>query len=651
MGTPAIAPPATQTVVAQEGDTLCTLAIGAGYRDCLPLRALPANAAFLNGRLSPGDIVTIPLVNPSPNPGDTDRVHRFVRRLRLVGIRFVHGSPTLPFDQDPSLPELNISNYVTTEAGLSSVARPHGSAAFPPDAAFHQDAHVDSDAFKIEVLETRPPGGGPTVVLEAIRPTYDAAANLTGHTDFTGADLAARSLNSPTTRMTARRFRTPYLRLVIDTVDQAALPAQTLLTTDMTGAADPQVEILHQNVRATYTVHDCPAAPAANRCRVVAELPVNRGRTASLSVKILRTVPSGVVENTSGGPGDNGIVLIADIRNRILTHVRRHWAQAHVRFRVLRLQVVDPPSDIITVADRTGQRALGANGNFTGPGQIGFTLNVQRFGGAANSVHVVPPITYPSPANPGADTPADTANLIIAAINALPGLSARPSRNNPEVGSFDGSVDILIRDALGGRVTITNMTAVANQDTFQQISSAGVGANGAGIINIQIRNALTNIHVGHPEQRALCKQLDTGDQVIDIQVVNTIAFRGFTVAEMAHQDATRRPLAGMINQIIMHQNSADGTPNNPFSLPHEIGHIMTDNELHSLVNTELMTNGGTSALSSNIQDSKRIVEFAPTVDNWEETVQNADADRTIGTQHIRQNAVARIQATSLDLLV
>ena len=120
---------------------------------------------------------------------------------------------------------------------------------------------------------------------------------------------------------------------------------------------------------------------------------------------------------------------------------------------------------------------------------------------------------------------------------------------------------------------------------------------------------------------------------------------------MAHQDATRRPLTGMINQIIMHQNSADGTPNNPFSLPHEIGHIMTDNELHSLVNTELMTNGGTSAVSSNIHDSKRIVEFAPTVDNWEETVQNADADRTIGTQHIRQNAVARIQATSLDLLV
>jgi hypothetical protein len=314
------------------------------------------------------------------------------------------------------------------------------------------------------------------------------------------------------------------------------------------------------------------------------------------------------------------------------------------------VQVVDPPSDILTVADATGQRALGSSAAFAGPGQIGFTLTVQRFGGAANSVHVVPAITYPSAANPTADAPADTANLIVAAINAIPNLQATPSLNNTEVGNFDGSVDILIRDQLGGRVTITGVTPNASQDVFQLILATGVGANVAGTIDIQIRNALTDIHVGHPEQRALCKQLDTGDQVIDIQVVNSIPFRGFTLAEMAHQDATRRPLTGMINQIIMNQNSADGTPANPFSLPHEIGHILSDNEFHSLVNTELMTGNGTSVASANIQDSKRIVEFSPTVDNWEESVQNADADLTVTVNHIRQNAVARIQATSLDLL-
>ncbi|HEX4748440.1 MAG TPA: hypothetical protein VH302_02765 [Bryobacteraceae bacterium] len=648
MGTPPVPPP-TQAVTAQEGDTLCTLAIAAGYKDCLPLRALPANAAFLNGRLFPGSVVTIPLIDPSLNPGATEVVHRFRRRLRLVGIRFVHGSPTLPFDQDPSLPELNISNFVTTEAGLSSAARPHGSAAFPADAHFHQEAHVDSDAFKVEVLETRPPGGGPAVVLEVIRPTYDAFGNLTGHTDFTGADLAARTLNLPSTRMTARRFRTPYLRLVVDTVDQAALPAQTLLTTDLVPSGDPQVEILDQNVRATYIVHDCPA-PAADRCRVQVELPINRGQSADLSVKILRTVPSGAVEDTSGGAGDNGIVKIADMRNRITTHVRRHWAQAHVKFQVLRVQVVDPPSDILTVGDATGSRALGVSAGSAAPGQVGFTVNVQRFGGAANSVHIVPPITYPDPANPTADAPADTANLIIAAINAIAHLNATVSANNTEVGNFDPSVDILIQDLLGGRVTITNLTPLASQDTFQQISSASVGANAAGNINIQIRNALTDIHVGHPEQRALCKQLDTGDQLIDIQVVNTIRFRGFTLAELMHQDATRRPVTGMVNQIIMHQNSADGTPNNPFSLPHEIGHILTDNEFHSLVNTELMTNAGTSPASTNVHDSKRIVEFTPTVDNWEESVQNRDADLTIGLHRIRLNAVARVQVTSADLL-
>jgi hypothetical protein len=642
--------PATQTVTAQEGDTLCTLAIGAGFKDCLPLRALPANAPFLNGRLRPADVVTIPLLNPSANPGPTNQVHRFVRRLRVVGIRFVHGSPTLPFDRDPSLPELNISNYVTTEAGLSSAAKPHGSAAFPADAHFHQEAHVDADAFKIEVIESRPPGGGPAVVLEAIRPTYDVAGNLTGHTDYTGADLAARTLNSPTATMTARRFRTPYLRLVVDAVDKAALTAQTLLISDMVASGDPRVEVLDHDVRATYLIHDCPA-PAATRCRVVAELPVNRGRSAALSVKILRAVPSGVIENTATGPGDNGIARIADVRNRILTHVRRHWAQAHLRFRTVTVQVVDPPSDILTVADATGANAVGVNAANAGSGQVGFTINVQRFGGAANSVHVVPPITYPNPANLAANTPADTANLIIAAINALPQLAATANANNPQAGDPAGSVNILIRDNLGGRITITNLTAAAQQDSTQLVSSASVGANAAGAIVIQIRNAFTNFWVGHPEQHALCKQLDTSDQVIDIQVVDTMAgLLGFTLGEVQNQDATRRPLTGMMNQIIIRGSAIDGTPNVPFVLPHEIGHILTDNELHALVTTELMQGGFLGQLSSTVQDSKRIVEFTPTVDNWQETVQNTDANRTIGSRNQRLNAVAHTLTTSAHLL-
>lgn len=641
---------ADQKVVAQNGDTLCTLAIAAGYHDCLPLRASAANAAFLNGRLKAGDVVTIPRINPGAHAGATNQVHRFQRRTRVTGIRFVHGSPTLPFDQDPSLPELNISNYVTTEAGLSSAAKPHGSAAFPADAAFHQEAHVDSDAFKVEVLESRPPAGGPQVVLEARRPTYDAAGTLTGHTDFTGADLAARTLNSPTTRMTARRFRTPYLRLVIDAVDQAALPAQTLLVSDMVASGDRQVEILDHDVRATYIVHDCPA-PAASRCRVVAEVSLNRGRAALLSVKILRTAPSGVIENTAGGPGDNGVVTIANVRDRIQTHVRRHWAQAHVKFHTQRIQVVDPPSDILTVADATGLPAVGMNGTASGFGQVGFTVNVQRFGGAANSTHVIPPITYPSAANPGANTPADTANLIAAAINAVPNLIARTSRNNPEVGNANPSIDILIRDLHGGRVTITNLSPAASQDMVQRISTASVGANGAGVIFINFRNNFGNLHVGHPEQRALCKQLDTSDRVFDIQVVNALrgGIRGFTVAELAEMDADRRPVTGMINQIIMPVISTDGTPNNPFSLPHEIGHILTDDEEHSLVTTELMRSG-TNGASSNVQDSKRIVEFTPTVNNWEIWIQNADATRSISKQPTMLNAVSRVQTASGDLL-
>ena len=51
-------------VIAQEGQTLCELAIAAGFLNCQPIRDLGSNAgkSFLTGPLKAGDVVAIPAI-------------------------------------------------------------------------------------------------------------------------------------------------------------------------------------------------------------------------------------------------------------------------------------------------------------------------------------------------------------------------------------------------------------------------------------------------------------------------------------------------------------------------------------------------------------------------------------------------------------
>lgn len=627
----------------QGGETWCSIAVAAGFLDCRRLRNFAANRPFNNRQLQPGDVVIVPDLVLRGESGATERRHFFRRRAGpIAAIRFVHGSRHLTVANDLTLNELNVSNYVTNLAGAT------GAAAFPNDTVrrFDADAHEDEDAFKVEVLDTRTANRNLNVRLEALRPTYDALGiAMTGHIDFVGADLAARTLNAIASKQGGtRRFRTGYLRLVVDTVDQAALPRQTLLVTDMVASGDRRVEILDQDVRATYELDTCPSAP---RCLVRATAQIGRGSTVDLAVRVLRAVPSGIVETTVGGPGDNGVIPLAQIRTRIETFVRRYWAQAHVRFNLSRLETVDLPSNMITVADATANLASGVNPAGAAPGQIGFRLRVQRFGGAANSTHVIAPFNVPAGSNPE-----QTATLIKNAIDVLPRLSATVDVNPPEfgdpvypttAGTNGGSTDVLITDDTGGRITITNLTGLANQDAAQIVGSVSL------TLAITFRNSAADYHVGHPQQRNLVKALNTGDTVIDIEVVNNVpGVRGFTVPEQSDFIVDRQPVSGVKNSIIMPIISTDGTVNNPFSLPHEIGHILTDNGLHSSVNTQLMKSG-TDGLSLAITDSKRIWSRAIVAHNWQVFIQNADGSlNSAGTTGL--NAVARVQATSADLL-
>ncbi|RMF80325.1 MAG: hypothetical protein D6744_08360, partial [Planctomycetota bacterium] len=331
----------------------------------------------------------------------------------------------------------------------------------------------------------------------------------------------------------------------------------------------------------------------------------------------------------------------ANIRDRVNTFVRQQWAQAHIRFRIQRLETVDLPGNMISVGDATGALSHGTRAGSANPGQIGFTVRVQRFGGAANSTHVVAPFNVPA-----GNTPQATARLIANAINALPNLRATVSVNPPEVGDTRGSADVLIRETGGGRVTITNLTPDAQQDRTQKVVVSNL------TLNLTRRNSFNDYHVGHPEQRNLYKMLDTGDNVIDMFVLNRMpGLLGLTVCEQAHLPPNRRPMTGMKNTVVLDDRAADGTSNNPYVVAHEIGHILFDDGLHADSNRELMMGGflgPPAGVARAVTDPKRIPNVAPTGTNWEQIVQNPNG--TLRSQRVRFNPVQRVHTTSRELI-
>src|ERR1035441_10054247 len=202
-------------VKAQNGDTLCGIAIAAGFLNCGPLRADSGNSDFLNRPLQAGDQVTVPDVTSQDLSKPTDDLHNFTNKnAPPVSIRFVHGSPNKDFADDDTSTVLNISNFVTTQGGTS------GTQTFPSGYGFDPIGDADLDAFKVEVVDPQA-GASAHVILEALQPTYQQdpstqAITVASWAPFQGAEHDRRKLEVDCNPATAVRLRSPYLRLVVD---------------------------------------------------------------------------------------------------------------------------------------------------------------------------------------------------------------------------------------------------------------------------------------------------------------------------------------------------------------------------------------------------------------------------------------------------
>src|SRR5579862_480815 len=318
-------------VTAQNGDTLCGIAIAAGFLNCDPLRADPGNSDFLSRPLQAGDQVTVPDINPEDVSKPSDNLHNFVNKnAPPVSIRFVHGSKDKAFADDDTLTILNISNFVTTRGGTD------GNQTFPSGFGFNANGDADPDAFKVEVVDPQA-GGSAHVLLEALQPTYQKDPNLGALTvaswaPFTGAEHDRRKLEFDCKPANSTRLRSFYLRLVVDDdagkSDKQALSAQTLLATDMadgqgTGQPDDNdtLEILDQQVRASYVIPRCKAG-APNQCTVTAQLPIGDNRQRiPIVIHIFREKVG------DGSTGLNGVTEPM-VRKRAMRWFRRVYAQA-----------------------------------------------------------------------------------------------------------------------------------------------------------------------------------------------------------------------------------------------------------------------------------------------------------------------------------
>lgn len=594
-------------VTAKIGDSLCNIAFKNGFGDCKPLREDPANAFIVNrvsdpGQVLPGDIVTVPDFIEHTESKGTEKKHKFVKRDNFAIVRFVHGSKNTSVKTDRTLTFLNVSNYITNQAGTGD-----GNAAFPGNGNgdFNEDADKDRDVFKVEVFDIDATANL-TVELEVLKPKYNAAGTVTGHERFPAAIRAPRLLTTTAFKQgTTKRFRTPYLRLVVDPVDKAAAADQTLLASDMFDPADAttkQVEILDQKVKASYTIAKCPMTP---KCKSTVILPIGEDRRRiRLAVHVLRAAPGGAP-----------VVPLTDVERRVFMWFRRVYAQANIAPKLTLLREIDPPANLVAISDDHGANADGTER---------FTFRINAPGKASQTIPLLTPAV--------GSTPQTTANRL-AALVAAP-YRAAVSRNSARLDAASDnlrSVDIVITETSGARVTIDFDPAVGNINSAQTLTVGRVNP-------ALLPRAPFNFSgmIGTIEQRTLFKNFDTGDDRVDVFVCQQINpnVRGTATISGHRVNANRAAVTKVKCSVLMIPSTIDGTDANPFTFPHEFGHVAGETLHAQAAPAQLMTSGTTG--TNQLAGTKRIRDDVVTYD--------------FVPANININLVRRIRAESAALL-
>lgn len=592
-------------VTASQSDTFCGLAVRNGFKDCQKLRDDSNNAAIKDRQLQAGDKVFIPDLKEKEDSKPTESQHVYVKLgSPIASIRFVRGGKDNEITTERTINHLQISNYRTDQAGAD------GTKDFVDESrpAFNEDAFADPDAFKIEVSDRRATGTTIDAKLQALHPVYKGKI-VVGH-DLkwsSAAEKDKRKLDTKLHRAKAlpdQRYRSPYLRLVVDEKDKEARSKQTILVTD-DQPNEEKVEILDQKIRATYIIKTCPIAGDA-QCRARAEAKIG-GRDRSKK-RIKLTV--GILRQTAGNAkvGFNGVTE-DNIKHRVFRWLRRVYAQADVAPLLVDpfIRFLDPPDrNLVTVSDVNGLAASGISIAGTSPSNMSFRVTATRNDGTTVTKDVS--LDIPRAATPAARlTPIQIANQLAGKINDA-NFTAQPFQNATSLRSLsnDRSADILIRDRQGGKVAIS---AVAFTDNIATLTLANVNLNA---YQYSGGNDSAN---GSRHERQLLRNYDTGTDRMDCYVIgqfNSNSIRGRSYLPGLDAPANYRPPKEIKNSCVMGANSTsglvmDGSDNLPYTFPHELGHAILDCFHTTSEGSELMSGGGTSQTAA-VDGTKRLCD-------------------------------------------
>ncbi|HWL95380.1 MAG TPA: hypothetical protein VNT79_17810, partial [Phycisphaerae bacterium] len=211
-----------RTVIAADGESLCTIAFDHGFKNCTKLRQ--HNPDFATRQLKPGDKVNIAETAPKDETGQTELRHRFQRlgRKQRVFIIQDNNRPTPQGALADIQRELAVSNYVPTRQGAGFT-----NADWKDHTFFGHDAgaSLDPDHFKIQVFDPIAQKKGEAevkVTLQTRMPVLNAAGQIERWDDMTDPGAKLVDVVCKQVAADAPWYRSHYLRLVIDTQDQTA---------------------------------------------------------------------------------------------------------------------------------------------------------------------------------------------------------------------------------------------------------------------------------------------------------------------------------------------------------------------------------------------------------------------------------------------
>jgi len=573
-------------VTAKSGNCLCGIAVDAGFLNCEPLRALPENADFLKRDLKDGDEVAVPDKEVEDFPKPIDTKHTFkLKSSPPFSIRFVHGSPDLPYRDDTETTTLHVSNFVSNKGGTTGIT------AFPAGYGYHADGHADPDTFKVEVWDPAA-GGSVNVKLEALKPTYTAdkgtgKLSVTSYTPYTEAgrkiDALVCNVVSDTTSNT---YRSKYMRLVVDDQDQAAIADQSLLVTDEAdglgaglAADNDTVEILDQMVQATYTIDRCPGTPKCKVTKVV-DIGGSERQRVRLHFYAFRkdvgvdTMPTGITAND----------MEQHLRRRTFKWYRRVYAQADLAPKIESINVIDPPAENMFCLSHSHGRPVTAVTGSVSTWLARQSWLTRQIAGAMTTIATmefrIKTATRDIPVTivfSGGETPLEAGNFIAANLPA--GFKGEANKTTLVKGTPNPACDVVITADNDERITLLDV-----------VLSTGIGMTvdvpRVDLMNVNDSDAAVDLSASFlsADMKRILRAVPVTDDAMYCVVVGQFLGRSLRgqafLPCLAYNEPERSDLPFRSSTIMAYTSSSgavlDNGNNLPFTSPHESTHTLCD---------------------------------------------------------------------------